>query len=168
LTLAIAIGGEDGGHARVTLAEVLFDLDRATEAWAQLDALRQVRIDSAAPYHLAGELLEERGDHPQALTWFNMAVSRLTDQEMSERDTELGFLSYANNILGGRRRIRQALGMPTDELDDSVSSVTEHGEELTRALTPPTPPREMRVLFWPRNEMPRTNNMTSHTLSRSR
>lgn len=157
LTRAIALGGEDGAHARVTLAEVLFDLDRADDAWTQLDGLRRDRIDSAAPYHLAGELMEERGDHRQALTWFNIAVSRLTDQEMAELDTELGFLSYANNVLAGRLRVRNGLGLPADELDDSVQAIADRADELARTLTPPAHPRQMRILFWPRSEIPRAH-----------
>jgi thioredoxin-like negative regulator of GroEL len=56
LTDVIAAGGEDGGNARVTLADVLFDLDQADEARAQLDALRRERPSSAMPYQLTAEL----------------------------------------------------------------------------------------------------------------
>ncbi|MGW4720986.1 hypothetical protein [Nocardia sp. NPDC004260] len=103
---------------------------------------------------MAAELLEERGDLPQALTWFNMAVTRLSDDEMAERDDELGFLCYANNIIAGRRRIRQALGLPSDDLDTSVESLSQRADEFVRTSTPSKPPREMRVLFWPRPEIP--------------
>jgi tetratricopeptide (TPR) repeat protein len=157
LTQAIALGGEDGGNARVDLAQVLFDLDRVEQAQAQLDELRHQRPSSPAPYHLAAELLEDRGEYQQALTWFNMAVARLTEQEMADRDTEFGFLSYANNVVAGRRRVRHALGMPPDELDESVKALSEQAKDLARALTPPAPPREVRVLFWPRNEIPRAH-----------
>ncbi|MCE7006417.1 SEC-C domain-containing protein [Kibdelosporangium philippinense] len=156
LTQAIALGGEDGGNARVELVEVLFDLDQIEQAQAQLDELRHQRPSSPTPYHLAAELLEDRGQHQQALTWFNMAVARLTEQEMADRDTEFGFLSYANNIVAGRRRVRHALGIPPDELDESVQALSEQAEDLARALTPPAP-REVRVLFWPRNEIPRAH-----------
>ena len=147
LTQAVALGGEDGGEARVALADVLFDLDRVEAAQAQLDELRQQRPSSPTPFHLAGELLEDRGEHQQALAWFNMAVARLTEQEMADRDTEFGFLSYANNVVAGRRRVRHALGIPPDELDTSVQTPSEQAEDLARALTPPTTPREVRVLF---------------------
>ncbi|MCX4093795.1 SEC-C metal-binding domain-containing protein [Nocardia sp. alder85J] len=154
LRQGIDLGGEDAGNARVTLAEILFDLDRDADANAQLDALRQDRINSAAPYHMAAELLEERGDLQQALTWFNIATSRLSDDEMAERDTELGFLSYASHVLAGRRRVRRALELPPDDLDDSVASLADRADEFTRTAIPPKPPREMRVLFWPRPEIP--------------
>jgi tetratricopeptide (TPR) repeat protein len=154
LTDAVALGGEDGGCARVGLAEVLFALDRTEQAQAELDALRHSRPASPVPCHLAAELLEERGALEQALTWFNMAVSRLTEQEMAQRDTEFGAFSFANGIVSGRRRVRDALGLPPDELDRSVDARTEHADELFRGLTPPNPPRAVRVLFWPRTEIP--------------
>jgi tetratricopeptide (TPR) repeat protein len=157
LTEVVALGGEESGEARVALAGVLFDLDRVEEAQVQLDALRRERPSSPSPYHLAAELLEERGAHQEALTWFTMAATRLTEEEMAARDNELGFLSYANNVLAGRRRVRQALGMPPDELDESVQSFDDHAEDFARALTPPAPPQEARVLFWPRDEVARAH-----------
>ncbi|SDF60835.1 SEC-C motif-containing protein [Lentzea fradiae] len=157
LNQAVALGGEDGGCARVELAEVLFDLDQAEDAFAQLDELRRERPSSPAPYHLAAELLEERGELQQALTWFNMAIARLTDEEMAQRNGEFGFLTYADNIVVGRRRVRHALGVPPDELDESVGAPAAQAENLDRALIPQAPPREARVLFWPRDEIPRAH-----------
>ncbi|WP_054814778.1 SEC-C metal-binding domain-containing protein [Nocardia arizonensis] len=153
LTEAIRTGGEDGGNARVALAEVLFDLGRDTDARTELDTLRHNRTESPVPYHMAAELLEERGDHQQALTWFNMAVSRLTDEDMAETGTEFGFLSYANNVLAGRRRIRRALGMPPDQLDETAQSLAEQIGDIAHASTSPlTAPRHARILFWPRDQ----------------
>ncbi|XVS65911.1 tetratricopeptide repeat protein [Actinosynnema sp. CA-299493] len=153
LDQVIAEGGEEAGEARVALADLLFDLDRVEEARAQLDTLRRERPPSASPYHLAAELLEARGALEEALTWFTMAASRLTEEELAQRDGEFGFVSHANNLLVGRRRVRQALAMPPDELDESVESLEEHAEEFARALTPPAAPKEVRVLFWPRDEI---------------
>jgi tetratricopeptide (TPR) repeat protein len=158
LTDAVSLGGEDGGNARVTLAEVLFDLGRAEEGRAQLGVLRQQRPSSPMPYHLAAELLEERGEHQQALTWFNMAISRLSDEELGDLHHEFGFPSYAGHLLAGRRRVRRAVGLPPDELDDSVpeinparfGSIDDLAERLAHGARPP---RELRVLFWPRTEI---------------
>ncbi|MFD6393597.1 hypothetical protein [Nocardia sp. NPDC060259] len=69
------------------------------------------------------------------MTWFNIATSRLSDDEMAERDTELGFLCYANHIIAGRRRVRRALELPPDDLDDSVASLAEAADEFTRGFT---------------------------------
>ncbi|MGW4394445.1 SEC-C metal-binding domain-containing protein [Amycolatopsis nivea] len=160
LTQAIAVGGEDGGNARVELAEVLFDLGRAEEAQACLDELRRHRLSSPAPYHLAAELMEHRGELQQASTWFDLAVARLTKQELADRNTEFGFLTYADNIVTGRRRVRHALGLPPDELDESVQDLPERAERLDAlagAFAQPAPPGEMRVPFWPRAEISRAH-----------
>jgi hypothetical protein len=157
LSEAIALGGEDGGAARVALADLLFELDRVDEAAAQLAALRQERPVSVMPYHLAAELVEERGDLPNALIWFTMAATRLTEQEMAQVD-ELGPLSYANNILAGRRRVRRKLGMPDDKLDalvaDREGSLFDDLDRLAESVAAGRPePHEVRILFWPRQEL---------------
>ncbi|MEV1116736.1 tetratricopeptide repeat protein [Actinosynnema sp. NPDC049800] len=157
LEQAVAEGGEDADEARVALADVLFALDRVEQAEAQLDTLRRERPPSPAPYHLAAELLEERGSLDEALTWYGMALSRLTEEELAQRSGEFGFASYANTVLAGRRRVRQALAMPPDELDESVRSMEDHAEEFARALTPRASPKEARVLFWPRGEISRAH-----------
>lgn len=154
---AVTLGGEDGGAARVELADLLFELDRDDEAAAQLAALRREHPASVMPYHLAAELLEHRGDLREALIWFTMAASRLTDQELAQVD-ELGLLSYANNILAGRRRVRRALEMPDDELDrlvvDSGGSLFDDLDGLAESVAAGRPgPREVRILFWRRPEI---------------
>jgi tetratricopeptide (TPR) repeat protein len=160
LTDAIAIGGEDGDNARVSFADVLFDLGRVDEARAQLAALRQCRPPTPTPYLLAAELLEERAEYQEALTWFNMAVSRISEPEMADRHGWV--LSYANLILGGRRRVRETLGLPPDELDDSVPNPRidpfTRADDLARGLARGAPrPGEVRVAFWPRDEIPRAH-----------
>ncbi|MEU4444565.1 tetratricopeptide repeat protein [Actinosynnema sp. NPDC050801] len=158
LEQVVAEGGEDADEARVALADVLFDLGRVEQARTQLDTLRRERPPSPAPYHLAAELLEGRGALDEALTWFTMAVSRLTQEEMAQREGEFGFASYANNVLAGRRRVRQALAMPPDELDESVKSLADRAEDFATALTPRATPQEVRVLFWPRGEIARAHD----------
>lgn len=158
LTECIALGGEDGGNARVALADVLFDLDRTEDALAQLDALRNERPSSPVPCHLAAELLAERGAPQQALTWFNMAISRLGEQEMAQRHGEFGAYCYANGIIAGRRRVRRTLGLTADELDDSVREpdpsmfdrLLDHAIDLDNRVGHP---KEARVLYWPRDEV---------------
>jgi tetratricopeptide (TPR) repeat protein len=159
---AIALGGEDGAGALVALAEVHFDRGDTAQAQAQLDELRHQRPPTPMPYHLAAELLEERGEAQQALTWFNMAISRLSKQEMAQRDTEFGFFSYAHHLLAGRRRVRHTLGLPADEWDNSAQALSDQAtdqlEDLAHTLAPPAPPREVRVLFWPRQEIPHAHH----------
>lgn len=162
LTQAVALGGEEGDNARIDLAEVLFDLGQAEQAQAHLDELRHQRPSSPVPYHLAAELLEHRGELPQALAWFDLAVAQLTKEELADRNTEFGFFSHANNIVTGRRRVRQALGLPPDELDESVQGPSERAGDLVRASAQPAPPGEVRVLFWPRDEIPRAHEGWPH------
>lgn len=160
LTQAAALGGPDGGNARVELAELLFDLDRAEEARTQLDELRREQPPAPMPYHLAGELMEHRGEHQQALTWFDLAVARLSKQEIAELDTEFGPFSLAGNIVTGRERVRHELGLLPDKLDQSAQALSEQADALADALmspAAPAPPREAQVLFWPRDEIPRAH-----------
>ena len=166
LAEAVALGGENGGNARVGLAEVLFGLGQDEEARAQLEALRAARPMSPVPWHMAAELLEHRGELDQALIWFTAAVSRLSDEEMASRHL---WFSYANSLLAGRRRVRRALGQPADDLDDSVAEVNPFTVDLDSVLPTGTPqetaplsggtrlPREVRILFWPRDEIPRAH-----------
>ncbi|HEX5401629.1 MAG TPA: SEC-C domain-containing protein [Pseudonocardiaceae bacterium] len=164
----IALGWEDGGAARVALADLLFELDRVEEAAAQLAALRRERPASVMPYHLAAELVEDRGDLNEALIWFTMAASRLTEQEMAQVE-ELGLLSYAHSILAGRRRVRRALGMPDDELDalvvDGDGPFFDDLDRLTESAA--AGPREVRILFWPRPEIPRAHERWPQLLERA-
>ncbi|WP_116199451.1 SEC-C domain-containing protein [Amycolatopsis circi] len=162
LTQAVALGGEEGGNARVNLAEVLFDLGRAEQAQTQLDELRCEQLSSPVPYHLAAELLEHLGELQQALTWFDLAVARLSKQELADRNTEFGFFSHADNVVTGRRRVRHALGLPPDELDESVQGLSERAGALVGASAEPAPPGEVRVLFWPRDEIPRAHEAWPH------
>lgn len=177
LAEAVALGGEDGGNARVGLAEVLFDLGRDEEARAQLEALRADRPSSPMPWHMVAELLEHRGELEAALTWFTAAVSRLSDEEMATHR----WFSYADCLLAGRRRVRRALGQPPDGLDDSVAEMSPYTTDLDGVLAIDTEqesgplawgtrlPREVRILFWPRDEIPRAHQrwpqLVQHTAS---
>ena len=61
-------------------------------------------------------------------------------------------------ILAGRRRVREALGLPPDELDDSVPDPRNpftHADDLSQGLARGAPsPDVVRILFWPRDEIP--------------
>jgi hypothetical protein len=78
---------------------------------------------------------------------------RLTEQEMADRHGESRFLSYVNHVIAGHRRVRQALGLPPDELDESLpmraSPFTLIGDLAERVAHGTSPPHEVWVLFWP-------------------
>jgi tetratricopeptide (TPR) repeat protein len=161
LAEVIEDGGEDGACARVVLAEVLFDEGRADEAYAQLGQLKASRPASPGPYELAAELLEERGEARGALDWFNMALSRLDEQEMAALRGELGWATYAATVVHGRRRTREVLGLPPDELDRAAPQPPGRfglGFPTTDDLLEASEgrqirAREVRTLFWQRHEL---------------
>ncbi len=155
LTEAVALGGDDGAAARVALAGVYFELGDAERAQAQLDELRRARPPSPMAYQMAAETVEERGELDDALTWFGMAMARLTEEELAELDTDHGPFSEAGTVLAGRRRVREALGLPADEWDERIDAGTDQLRAMfERAARTTAPPQgEARILFWPRGEV---------------
>jgi len=150
----VAIGGEDGEFARVSLAEGLFELGREEEALAQLDALKELPPSSPGPCEMAGELLEARARNELALVWFDLAVSLLTADERAAMRSAGASGMYAKMIVAGRRRVRRALGLPNDELDDAVPPPGIPGLDgfvsTDELLERPgrIPARQVRSLFW--------------------
>jgi tetratricopeptide (TPR) repeat protein len=120
--LTEAIGGENTDRARVVLAEVLFGLGREDEARAQLDALRKSWPESADLLDEVAMLLDHRGELEEALTWYELALARLEDDD--ERAT-----SY---ISVGRRRVRRKLGLPEDDLDAAVEHLERQMDDFVR------------------------------------
>lgn len=149
---ATALGGEDGAVARVELAEAMFALGRDDDAVAALAQLREQRPSSPMAYQLAAELMNERGAHQEALTWINMAVSRLDDEELEQRHEPEP--THTNALLGYRRRIRQTIGLPADEFDESVQFAPAFDDVAELAGDPDSGmPSQVRILFWPRAEV---------------
>jgi tetratricopeptide (TPR) repeat protein len=140
LAEVVAVGGVDGAYGRVDLADLYYEQGRDADAVAELDAVRAARLSDPAPLMLAAELLEERGELENALLWFNMAYARADPSADSFE---------ARSILSGRRRVRRALGMPADDLDDAVPEV----DEDVLAVDPLSGRRW--VAFWPRPELER-------------
>src|SRR6478672_9185727 len=117
LEQAIPMGGPDAAYALAARVESLFELGQPAEAVAGLDALRKHRPFSAVAFHRAAEALEMNGEHHLALRWFDMALSRCTDQlnDGSSSEAELG--ASVSMLIAGRRRVRTTLRLPADELD---------------------------------------------------
>ena len=110
---------------------------------------------------LAAELFEERGDLAAAGEWYDAAAAVLTDDELAALGGEFGWASYAAHVLLGRSRVRQLLGVPTDEFDDAVRRARERSrvgafssadDLLARRRGVPLGTREVRTLFWQRAE----------------
>ncbi|CRK60064.1 hypothetical protein [Alloactinosynnema sp. L-07] len=117
---AAALGGDDAGYARVTMADVFFDLEWLPEAHAQLEALCRELPSAPGPFELAGELMEERGELQWALRMFEMALARLDEEEMELLHEPSDGLCYAHMLISARRRVRRAIGLPADDLDRSI------------------------------------------------
>ncbi|MFI0351055.1 SEC-C metal-binding domain-containing protein [Actinomadura sp. 9N407] len=104
--------------------EVLEGLGRRAEADAEIERLRRSR-PHPGPAGLVAEIIEERGDLEEALTWFNIACRDLLadDGEIEEID-EAALMSQLE--LQGRLRVREALGLPPDFLDERIGDL--HGQ----------------------------------------
>ncbi len=104
---AVADGGGVPADARCYLVSALLELGRPDEAKPYLDALlsepdRHVHVDE-----FLGESLEAAGRHLQAMGVFAAGYSRAVTHSPAD----------AAMLLHGRRRCREALGLPADELD---------------------------------------------------
>jgi hypothetical protein len=103
---------------------------------------------------MAGELLEAHARTELTLGWFDLAVSLLTAEERAAMRLAGAPGTYAKMIVAGRRRVRRALGLPNDELDDAVPPPWVPGLDgfmsTDDLLETPgrLPARHVRSLFW--------------------
>ncbi|WP_018682350.1 tetratricopeptide repeat protein [Actinokineospora enzanensis] len=115
---AIALGGEERAYARTSMADLLFSLGREQEAGEQLMLLRTEQPRWSAPCQLVAELAQERGDHAEALDWYDLAVASLPDDELVEMDGLNAPYCYANSLMTNRRTLRRTMGRPSDDWDN--------------------------------------------------
>lgn len=161
LTEAREFGGEVRGIARSGLAELFYDQERVDEADEQLDALWEERPATPIPYRIAAELFLDCGDAEEAEAWIEEAVGQLGADQWADlqRETPEGeSLPDPVLVLATRWRIRDVLNLPEDELDRTVSSLMDieqlSGEiALPDAWENPDAPAEVRVMYWPREEV---------------
>lgn len=165
LNQAVELGGEVGGIARAGLAELFYEQERFDEADEQLDALWEERPATPAPYRIAAELFFDVGDVEEAETWIEEAVGHLDRDELAnlprvdeDRSGDGQPLPDPVLVLATRWRVRDVLNLPEDELDRAVSSLMDieqlSGEiALPDAWENPDAPTEVRVMYWPREEV---------------
>lgn len=107
---------EDGGHvppdARCYLVSALFDNDLDDEAQPWVEALRSATGLHVHVYEFLGETLEHAGRYLEAIEVFTSGLQR-TDPSASD----------ALMLLHGRRRCREALGLPADDKDRLATSL---------------------------------------------
>jgi hypothetical protein len=110
---AVTAEGTTTPDARCMLAAALFDAGRDAEARQVAEDLRR---SGPRIVDIAGmaEVFELVGDLKQAHRWVAMGLGRLDlvadDDPLEDVEVEL--------LFNARRRVRQALGFPPDELDD--------------------------------------------------
>lgn len=114
---AVAAEGTTEPDARCLLHAALLAAGRPDEAGQVADDLRRTRpriIDIAA----MAENFELVGELAQAHRWAAMGVNRLDLDASPDTDDDYDVVV----LLNARRRIRQALGFPPDELDETAES----------------------------------------------
>lgn len=117
--LAVEANGDAPPDTRVYLLQGLLDAGFTEEAQEVADTIRRERPVDADVYVFIAESFELVGDHGRAQRWFSMGL-RLAD----DRDVQLSEFDY-ELLLMGRRRVRQAAGMPEDVLDADAKEVLE-------------------------------------------
>ncbi|GAA0932029.1 hypothetical protein GCM10009554_16290 [Kribbella koreensis] len=108
----IAEGGNFADWGRLEYADYLFRRDEDEKAQAELVGLTGGRRVLGAPWSLAGELLEERGELQAALFFFSTAVSALTAEQRSA-----GAPLWARQLTASLRRVKWALEIRLDDQD---------------------------------------------------
>lgn len=109
----ISEGGNAADWGHVEYADYLYRRDEDDKARAELAQLMGGRRVFGAPWSLAAELLEERGDLEASLFFFSGAVGCLTAEQLSTGDGP----PWAQQLMAGRRRVRWALKIPLDDTD---------------------------------------------------
>lgn len=113
---------EIGQYATYTLTERYRSQGRTREA----DVLVEQLLDSGpepGPAHLLAEELEEKGRLEEALRCYN--VSAREDLALSATDlTDVDHYGQLMSLMG-RARVRELLGIPLDEHDRAVRSITQ-------------------------------------------
>jgi hypothetical protein len=106
-------GGNAGDWGHLEYADYLFRRGREEDAHTQLAGLMAGRRVLGAPWSLAAELLEERGDLKSALFFFSSAVQLLTAEQLGTASAPL----WARQLTAGQRRVKWALEVPLDDQD---------------------------------------------------
>lgn len=105
-------GGNSADWGRLEYADYLYRQDEDGKAQAELAGLIGGQRMLGAPWSLAAELLEERGDLEAAHFFFCTAVNALTAEQLSA-----GASLWARQLTAGRRRLKWALEIPLDDQD---------------------------------------------------
>ncbi|MGH3438729.1 MAG: SEC-C metal-binding domain-containing protein [Sciscionella sp.] len=112
--LIATASAENAQFAAVERLDVLVTLGRQDEVDAEIARLGRSHVHPG-PASLVAEFLEARERLDDALTWFNTACRDVDSGEIDESAI------FARPELQGRARVRRALGLPPDELDERTA-----------------------------------------------
>jgi hypothetical protein len=111
---AAAAAGDVPPDARVYLHGALMAAGAHDEARRLADEVRRSAPADVAVYEFMAANYESGGDLAQAHRWLNLGAARL---ERPDDEVPIGADHDAFLLLTARRRVRQALGFPLDDLD---------------------------------------------------
>lgn len=100
--------------ARGYVIKALLELGRTGQAQEASDLLRRARPATAVTYHLVGETWEAVGDLNQANQWLTRGVILAEHR---------GDLAAVGLLLIARFRVREALGFPPDDYDETAMDI---------------------------------------------
>jgi len=109
---AVADGGDQGIDPRVWLHDAFLRSGRHDDATALQRELKASRSRDPDLYAAVAESLEAAGMLADAHTWFTMGFHRCETADVPDFMITL--------LLVGRRRVRDELGYPVDELDEAA------------------------------------------------
>jgi tetratricopeptide (TPR) repeat protein len=124
---------ENAQWAAAGKAEVLTRLGRHEEADAEIARLRRSHVHEG-PAAVIAEFLENHGRLEEALTWFNIACRDV----LADEDEAIIEGTLLDRIeLQGRARVRAALGLAPDALDElAAEELSEPDEPLPQGPPP--------------------------------
>jgi predicted Zn-dependent protease len=112
-----AAAGDVPPNVRCYLHGALLTAGHLDEARRVADEVRRSGPADVAVYEIIAENYELAGDLKQAHRWLELGAARL---DRIDDQVPIGSADDAVALLSARRRVRQALGFPLDELDDLV------------------------------------------------
>jgi tetratricopeptide (TPR) repeat protein len=154
LLTGMALGPEAGASARVALASLRFDQGRSDEAHELMRGLKHIDAQSYWPYHRAAVLCENRGDYRDCVEFADLAFTRIPAEGLAIWQNG-GDSNDITPVITRRRRARQALGLRSDDLDDSAEDILNfrlHLQNIAGSLSTSSP-TDVQFGFWPRGEV---------------
>jgi hypothetical protein len=149
---AIADGGWVVGDVRSYYSAYLDEIGEPERAAAMRAELWASNSDDPFAYRVVAENLEADGDVAGALRWLDGGLSRLYgDGVVTVND--VANHEPLNVLLGERSRVREAAGMPQDELDQAFAQYMELSRPLDSEPEEPAPEMPaIAVPYWPEAE----------------